>query len=401
MVVVQINAAYEYGSTGRTVKEMHEHLIEKGVKSYVYYPDNFPGRRSDEVIGTTLDYKVHAFLSRLTGLQAYFSFFSTKRLIKKLEKIKPNIVVIRNIHSNYINLPLLTKYLAAHDIATVIVLHDCWFYTGHCFHYTEVGCDKWQNECNNCPLIHKNNTSWFFDTSKWVFRHRKEMMDAIPHLAVVGVSEWITGEARKSPIFENAKVITRIYNWIDLNRFYPRDTARITEKYKTEGAFVVLGVAMSWDYHKGMEVFIELAKALPDIKIVMIGQMPEIALPSNIIKVERTSSVEELAEHYSMADVLLNLSLQESFGKVAAEALACGTPLIVNNATANTELPGDCGYVIESNELSQITDAIKRIEKVGKLSYSKRCVERAKSLFEKDKNLKAYDILFNDLLRNK
>lgn len=62
-------------------------------------------------------------------------------------------------------------------------------------------------------------------------------------------------------------------------------------------------------------------------------------LPTNIIAVGILSGLRELAEHYSMADVFLNPSVQETFGKVSAEALACGTPIIANNATANPE-PG-------------------------------------------------------------
>lgn len=398
MKIVQINACYEFSSTGRTCYELHTYLADHGIDSYKFY--SMPQLTSDkyELIGSKFDHKLHALLSRITGKQAYFSRIPTHGLITKLTKIQPDVVILRNFHSNYINLPLLAQYLAKNDIPTIVVLHDCWFFTGYCCHYTEINCQKWQTECYGCPLIKVDKASWFFDTTRSVFRHRKHLLESIPRLAVVGVSDWITNEGRKSPVFHNALMFQRIYNWIDLNAFYPRETTELRKKYGIkETDFVALGVSMSWSFRKGLEVYVELAKKMPDIKIVMIGKKPDIELPSNIISIPPTSSVDKLAQFYSMADVLFNFSIQETFGKVAAEALACGTPIIVNNATANPEIPGQCGFVVDSNNVSQVLDAVNAIRANGKKIYLKSCVERANALFEKDKNIKQYIQLFREL----
>ncbi|MDD3416041.1 MAG: glycosyltransferase [Lachnospiraceae bacterium] len=401
MKVVQINAVYRLSSTGRNVMELHNYLVDCKHESYKFYSvRNFDSDDYD-IVGNNIDHKLHGMCSRVFGKQAYFSFLPTIKLIRKLDKIQPDIVALHNFHSNYVHFPILAKYLAKKDIATVVVLHDCWFFTGHCCHYTEVGCYKWQTECNHCPLIHTNNKSLFFDNSRNIFRDKKRLFGAIPRLAIVGVSDWITNEARKAPIFENAKIFQRIYNWIDLKTFYPRDTKTLREKLGLkETDFVALGVSMNWDYKKGMEKYFEVANAIPDIKIIMIGNMPQDDIPANIINVPPTSSVIELTEYYSLANVLFNFSLQETFGKVAAEALACGTPLIVNNATANPELPGDCGYIIENNNTDQIVKAVKTIRRLGKDEYKDKCVTRANTLFEKEKNLKEYVCLFETLTKN-
>lgn len=401
MKIVQINACYEYGSTGRTCYEIHSYLLEHGYDSYKFYAKPQSNSDSFDLIGNWLDHKLHAFFSRLLGRQAYFSTIPTYNLVRKLKTIEPDVVILRNFHSNYVNLPILTKYLAENNIPTIIVLHDCWFFTGHCFHYTEVGCNKWQSECNNCPIIKKDKTSWFFDTSRSVFNHRRKMLTSIPRLAIVGVSEWITNEARKAPIFNNALKFQRIYNWINLKVFYPRETSTLRQKFGIkESDFVALGVAMSWDYHKGYETYLEIAKQLPSIKIVMIGNQPNAKLPVNVISVPITSSTDELAQYYSMADVLFNFSIQETFGKVAAEALACGTPLIVNDATANPELPGECGLVIKHNNVQQVIEAVRKIQSKGKDFYKQACVERANTLFEKDRNIKQYIQLFKEITCN-
>ena len=118
------------------------------------------------IIGGTLGKKIHAVLSRLGGKQAYFSSFATKKLIKHIENVKPDIVHLHNLHSNFVNLNMLLKYLGKKDISTVITLHDCWFYTGKCCHYLEDNCEKWKAICGNCPALKKHNNSWFFDRSK-------------------------------------------------------------------------------------------------------------------------------------------------------------------------------------------------------------------------------------------
>lgn len=399
MKVVQINACYEYSSTGRTCFELHTYLTEHGVSSFKFY--SMPMSNSDkyDLMGSWFDHKLHALLSRLTGRQAYFSIIPTYMLIRKLYKIQPDVIILRNFHSNYINLPMIARYLAKNDIPTVIVLHDCWFFTGYCCHYTEIGCQKWQTECYNCPLIKKDKASWFFDPTRSVFRDHKRFVGAISRLAVVGVSDWITNEARKAPVFHKAVKFQRIYNWINLKTFYPRETYVLRAKLNLKDTdFVALGVSMSWNFRKGLEVYLEVAKQMPDVKIVMIGQKPDIELPANITSVPPTGSTEELAQYYSMADVLFNFSIQETFGKVAAEALACGTPLIVNNATANPELPGPCGHVVDNNNIQQVVNAVKSIRSKGKDYYKQQCVERANELFDKDKNIRQYIRLFQKLI---
>lgn len=400
MKVVQINAVYGLSSTGRTCKEMHEYFTMHGIDSYKFYSVRNIDSDKYDLIGSDFDHKLHGLLSRLLGKQAYFSNYYTLKLIRKLDNIQPDVVILRNFHSNYIHFSILARYLAKNNIATVVVLHDCWFFTGHCCHYTEIDCQRWQKECHHCPLIRTNNKSLIFDNSRLIFRDKRHLFGQIPRLAIVGVSDWITNEGRKSPIFERAIKFQRIYNWIDLKVFYPREVCDLRMKLGLKDSdFVALGVSMLWDYKKGFEIYLEVAKILPEIRIIMIGNMPDVSIPANIISVPPTSSTDELAQYYSIADVLFNFSIQETFGKVSAEALACGTPLIVNRATANPELPGNCGFNVENNNVQQVIDSISLIRAKGKGYYSQSCVKRANELFDKDKNIEQYIELFVDLIR--
>ena len=401
MKIIQINAVYKFASTGRTTMEMHEYCLQHGIESHVFCPNMSDEEHNIYIIGSKLDHKLHALWSRVFGKQAFFSQCATRKMLKKIDKIQPDVVILRNLHGNYVNLPMLLKYLAKNDIATIVVMHDCWFFTGHCTYYFSIKCDKWQTECKNCMMMKEDNISLFFDTSKFMFRNKKRLFDAIPRLGVIGVSDWITKEAEKSAILSNAKIYQRIYNWIDLKKFYPRDTTRLKEKLGIKDEFVIFGVATSWNENKGLSHFVSLAKELPDIKVILVGKaetdIPEI---DNFKCVGRTANVDELAEYYSLADTLLVCSPQETFGKVSAEALACGTPVISNDRTANPEVAGtECGIITHDNDDKEILAAVNKIRGLGKSYYSARCIERAKTNFLSTSQIEKYIEVARQLLQ--
>ena len=56
-----------------------------------------------------------------------------------------------------------------------------------------------------------------------MFNDKLTLINRIENLAVIGVSDWVTDLARQSPVFSNAKIINRIYNWIDVDVFKQKD----------------------------------------------------------------------------------------------------------------------------------------------------------------------------------
>lgn len=317
-----------------------------------------------------------------------------------MDGYKPDVVVLRNLHGNYINLPILLKYLAKNDIATVVVLHDCWFYTGKCCHYTVQGCFKWQEACGNCPQLKKHNKSWFFDRTKNLLADKKRLFDALPRLAVVGVSDWLTNEAKKATVFEKAKIITRIYNWIDTEKFSPRNTDELREMLGLHEKKVILCVASVWSKEKGLDPVLELSKKLSaDEHIVLVGNLPsDVSLNDKILHIPATNSVDELAELYSMADVFLQPSLEETFGKVTAEALSCGTPTVCFDSTTTPELIGEnCGSVVECTNIEKMYLEIGNILNNNPSVYKLYCRHFATQHFLKNENIKEYLNLFKSI----
>ncbi|WP_071120030.1 glycosyltransferase [Romboutsia timonensis] len=399
MKVLQINAVNIIRSTGRTTKEIHDYLKKYGHESIVAYSEG-PDCENTYKIGSTIEKKIHGLLSRLLGLQGYFSKIGTKNLINYIVQEKPDVVRLGNLHSDYINIPMVLKFLAKDDIPTVLTLDDCFFFTGKCCHYTADNCYKWKIGCKNCIRVHKDNNSWFLDRTKKMWKDKKNLYDNIPRLAVVGVSEWITREAKES-ILSSAKYIKTIYNWIDTDLFKPINTIELRKKLFLQNKFIILGVASGWSNSKGLNYFIELSKCIDDNhSIILVGNIPKsIELPNNIIHIQETNNVQELVQYYSMADVFLQLSLEETFGKVTAEALSCGTPVIVFDSTANPELVGyKCGYVANKSSLKDVVKYIECIKFNTKEYYSNSCREFALNNFNKEDRISDYINLFENLI---
>ena len=404
MNIVHINAV-TWGSTGRNAIEMCHFMNNLGHNCVLAYSD---GSKPDGIIsyriGSKFDHKVHALLSRITGLQGYFSYIPTYRLLKQLRRISPDIVHLHNLHANYINLRLLFNFLAKENIATVITLHDCWFFTGKCTHYIGMNCYKWQIQCNHCPCLHMDNDSWFLDRTRKIYNDKQKLYSKHKNLCVVGVSNWITNEAKKS-ILRNSKKLTTIYNWIDLDVFHPRINTNkyLYNKYHIlSDKFTVLFVSAIWKKDEKWSDFLKISAEINDsVQVVCVGRLNnDLSIPTNVIHIPFVDDTNDMAMLYSQADVYIHLSRHDTFGKVLAEALACGTPIVAYSNTAIKEIvPDDCGVLVNTGDVYSIIESVSMIKKIGKFIYSNKCIKYASENFSLINNIEKYINEYNEILQ--
>lgn len=401
--LLQINVDANNGSNGSIARDIGSIALSKGWESYIAY-----GRRhipSDSQlirVGNDFDVKVHGLLTRLFDLHGLGSIAVTRRFIRKVKKIKPDIVHLHNIHGYFINYKILFEYLIKNDIPVVWTFHDCWPFTGHCGYFESYNCLKWRELCHSCPAAHSYPTSWFFDRSKNSFELKKKLFTAPRELNVVTVSKWLKGLVDES--FFGKYPVKVVYDGIDTDSFVHREST-LRQQYDLEGKFILMSAAANWSNAKGWNDYIKLSEMLPEDCVIMllgVTESQKAELPPKIIAVSRVEGKEKLAEYYSMADILLNLSYQETFGMTTAEAMACGTPGISYNRTACPELISpDTGLVVEAGDMEQILSAIAEIRRNGKQYYAEACRQRVLDHFDFKKVNMAYFDIYDEILKKR
>lgn len=405
MKVLQINTTVNTTSTGRIAEEIGQTLMDQGYESVIAYRKAGPaGSLSDLIkIGNTFDMYLHGVKSRLLDRHGFGSKNPTKSLIKEIERVNPDVIGLHNIHGYYLNIEILFNHLKSVQKPVVWTFHDCWPFTGHCAYFDFVNCEKWKTECSSCPLTHAYPTSWHIDNSTKNFYDKKKIFTGLKNLTIVTPSKWLKNLVKQS--FLKDYPVEVINNGIDLKRFKPVKTESIIEKYSLNGYKIVLGVASVWDRRKGLDHFIELAKLMDDdIRIVLVGlDKKQIqSLPQNIIGVERTESVEELAALYSCADVFVNPTLVDNFPTTNLEALACGTPVITYDTGGSPEAVDDeTGIVVDKGNVGGLQESIMAILDNSKVNYGRICRERAENYYDKKDRYDDYLHLYRGMIKDK
>ncbi|NLX92349.1 MAG: glycosyltransferase [Clostridiales bacterium] len=359
MKVLQINSVCGYGSTGRIAVEICESLEHNGHDCLIAYGR---GSASQSVnssrIGSDLGVNIHGALSRLTDRHGFYSHGATRKFLKQAEAFNPDVIHLHNIHGYYINIKLLFEWLAKMNKPVVWTLHDCWAFTGHCSHFDYVKCEKWKTGCKRCPQKKEYPASICIDASKANYKSKQELFTSIEKMIIATPSEWLAGKVRES--FLKSYPVFAIPNGIDLSVFRPTKN-NFREKNGLTDKTILLGVANKWDARKGIEDFIRLSEDLgPEYKVVLVGVDDKQSLPKNILRIKRTQNLQELIGIYSAADIYINTSVEETMGMTTVEALACGTPVIVYNATAVPETVDDtCGIIIEKGDYEGLKRAVR------------------------------------------
>lgn len=396
MRVLQISAECGIGSIGRIVRNIDEVLKRLGHDSYVAW-GRYSSQDCDTAIriGSFFDTCCHVLKTRILDRHGFGSQKATVEFIDKMKALDPDVIHLHNIHGYYINVELLFRYLRMAEKPVVWTFHDCWPFTGHCCHFDWFGCDKWKEECHECPQKLTYPSSIFADKSKQNFMKKKELFTGLKQMAIVAPSEWLADLVRQS--FLKEYPVRVINNGIDLNTFRPVDS-RFREAHGLQDKFVILGVASRWTRTKGLRYFIELSRMLKtDESIVLVGLTSRQAdgLPSNIKTICRTNSAKELAEIYSAADVFVNPTLEDNFPTVNLEALACGTPVITFNTGGSAEtVDTSCGFMVEKGDLRGLLNAIATMRKMNQQDYSAKAVERAIRLYDKKDRFDEYVELY-------
>jgi glycosyltransferase involved in cell wall biosynthesis len=160
-----------------------------------------------------------------------------------------------------------------------------------------------------------------------------------------------------------------VYNGIDTGIF-----RRLDGVEREPNSLVVVGKVE--DKTKGIPYLLEAVKLLKgdlDVKVYVVGKQEasegygtnlaqQLGISDRVIFTGYIGT-DELVRRYSSAEIGVTASIYEGFGLPAAEAMSCGTPVIVTRAGALPEIVGDgaAGILVTPADPRALAAAIKRL----------------------------------------
>jgi glycosyltransferase involved in cell wall biosynthesis len=146
---------------------------------------------------------------------------------------------------------------------------------------------------------------------------------------------------------------------------------------------------------KGLDVlmtaFIALAKRDPEVHLELIGQLRDGQAKALLTKaglLDRVTtrsgvSREEIAALYQRASVVACPARFEGFGFPAAEAMACGAPVVASDGGALPEVVGDAGRIVPAGDAAALELALQAVLADPALAedMARRGAERARDAF--------------------
>lgn len=385
MKILQINCVYKNGSTGIITAVIHEALLEAGQESVVCY-----GRRDrhkePHVYKTCSEFagKLNHMAAKLWGIPYGGCLLQTNRLLEILRREKPDIVHLQCVNGNFVNIYRLISWLKGSGIPTVLTLHAEFMYTANCG--SAIDCERWKTGCGNCPQRRQKADSWLLDRTAESFRRMKTAFDGFEKLTVVGVSDWICSRAAQSPILKDTRMIT-VYNGIDTDTFSPKDPAAARASLGLNGKDkVVLFATSAMDHVKGGDLFLKLSENMAHCgyRFLVAGADTPEDYSGSVRFLGHIHSREELAELYSLADVVVSCSRSDNYPTVCLEASACGTPVVGFNVGGVGEtVRNGLGAVVSPGDLAAMEAKISEFMEIPKEVWRSRAEPLRESLSDR------------------
>ncbi|MBR0500124.1 MAG: glycosyltransferase [Bacteroidales bacterium] len=403
--LLQINPVVkENTSTGKIMRELGDLAMAAGWESYLVYSrarDGVPPHSSILVpVGNKADLLFHWVVTRFFDAHGLVSRRATRKLIRRIREIDPDIIHIHNVHGYFLHYPTLCRFLAERGKPVIWTVHDCWLFTGHCYHYAAAGCDRWQTGCHHCPQKKAFPASYGFDRSRKNFIDKQQAFAGISSLTLVAVSEWMRGELSRS--FLKSVPCRVISNGIDLNTFQPRPDPDLRTRYGITRPRFYLAVASIWLPEKGIADIIDLSgKLQEDEQLVMVGKIDAKllkTLPKTIVTIDRTADAQALASLYTEATALVNPTWQDNYPTVNMESMACGTPVVTYRTGGSVEsVTPKTGIVVRQGDVDALAQALRQIRETDRATWQKNCRDHAAGRFDRNERFKDYIRLYEDL----
>lgn len=402
MKVVYIHSSYRPNDLiGNWFKETKKYCQSTGGDAYYVIKFTHTETQPDDiVVGGSVSCGIHARMFHYLGLQDMFSYFATRKLLKRIDEIKPDIIHCHVINDCFLHMRLFTDYVNKHDIKVVWTFHDARVLTGMCPYPLYTGCNQWKTACKHCPKENRflSPEHEIINLSNWVHSYRKHTIGHIKHLTIVTPSKWMAGLVSESYLKQNRCIV--INNGIN-HEVFKKVQSDIRSKYRiAENKKILLAVGNPiWEL-KGEKFLHRLAKELPNDQYVMIMvgckdcYLEKYKALRHVLAFPRINR-DELIAFYNTADLFVNPTLADNFPTVNLEAQACGCPVVAFDSDGTPEtVDPKSGRVVPRKDYEALKQAILDFNYEG---ASEAAISFA-SQFDQQKCIEQYIRLYKELL---
>ena len=362
MKVTLVHGADRGGGAETVVRLHHQELLRQGYQSKLllgrYSGKTENAKQIQYVRGPIGFRRIARWIESRTGWQNLYS--PSFRALESNFLQRPDVLHLHSLHGvgSYAELSVLPSLSDRYPL--IMSMHDLWLVTGHCGHFLD--CERWKIGCGNCPdlslypAIARDGTAANFRRKKRVFQKTKAH--------VVVPSSWLKQKVEQSPILGHLPVSV-VFNPVDTHVFCPDSEGDSGNKQKK----TVLLVAQNINNpYKGVRDGIDALNktTCENLEVVLIGNASEEV--SKLIRhkthaMPYVNETKDLVELYRSADILLMPSRGETFGLVAAEAMACGTPVIAFAVGGLVDVIGENegGILCKPRDSNQMAEETKKL----------------------------------------
>jgi glycosyltransferase involved in cell wall biosynthesis len=281
-------------------------------------------------------------IAQAIGLEDFDHPYS--HAILELTGSPPDLALCHNLHGGYFDLRALSAL--SHRVPVVMRLFDTWLFSGHCAY--SLGCPRWETGCGRCPDLTLPPAIRYDVTRINWWRKRRILRGG--KFFVSGETKWILDRAMRSLLAPSVLGWKLISGGIDLQTFSPgsRETARRELDLDPKVAIILYVANLGSDnpFKDFATVRLSLERLDPKsigrrVELLVVGaDGPDEQLASGVVirRLGYIRSPVRLASLYRAADIYVHAAIEETFGNSVAEALACGTPVVVASQGGVLEL---------------------------------------------------------------
>ena len=411
MKILHLGYSDTLGGASIAMMRLHNSLRSLGLDSKVLVGQKLS--TDDDVIGPESEFektlnelkikiaRQKKYIYKHDGKFSHSLNVFNSQILKKIDKIKPDIVNLHWINNELISI----KQIAKIKFPILWTFNDMWPMCGG-EHYSDndrykLGYDSTKKSVNE-EGIDLNCYLWNLKKKYWGENIK----------LIVCVSNWLREKALESKLFHNYN-IEYVPCTLDTKEWMPIEKIKARKKLNlplNKKILLFMSTNGSKDFRKGF-VYIKnylnnFSNKSEEILLLNVGNNNVIKIKNfEILNINQTfnGQSDKLKLYYSASDILLAPSILEAFGQVAIEASSCGKPSIgfKNTGLSDAIKHKETGYLAKyldqsdfDNGLNWIINKLNKNEKY----FHKRCLQFVENNFSPNLISKKYIDLYKSIV---